>query len=88
MKKVCKPETRLHDAHISLTKACTFVLESIEDSLFIQALDLIALSLHRNHWQTAKTMMIKFELDFDERLLKYAPPGWPHEYQKQVYCFV
>ncbi len=60
----------LHEAHISLTKAWALVIDSIEDSLFIRSLDVIALAAHSSHWQTAETIVAKLDLDIQEHSIK------------------
>ena len=60
----------LHDAHISLTKAWALVIDSIEDSLFIKSLDVIALAAHSSHWQTAESLSAKLNLDIEEHNIK------------------
>jgi hypothetical protein len=60
----------LHDAHLSFTKASIFVIDSVEDQLFINALDLISLCAHSTNWQIAKEYATIFEKNLTNQIQK------------------
>jgi hypothetical protein len=60
----------LHEAHVSLTKAWSLMTDSIDDSIFILALDSVALAAHTNYKKPAEDSIKKLEFYLQDKKIK------------------
>ena len=76
----------LEHAHVSLTRALALVGDSREDSLFVKALDCVALASHKGHRSLAERSLIELRTDLalmrsHVELLEKEASEWVHDSQ-------